>query len=249
MFFSTTTTNKKNKKKIIPYPVVENKMNVLYILPQTAESVAERMMNLASSDSVVMVTVDPVDDATITPMSSSSALAEPMVQEPSLGDMFGLGTISGSPPSLSSMSDGSSGHGNMSELSGMAAPLTPPGEQDGSDSGSVLADLMEGVLGAEGGINFSGPSSRDPNMRHGVSRHSSKPDSRKSEAAARTTPTNPMSVSVPNLTSNMEQTVSLLESFAAVARRNLGNNSSNIGRSSNTSSLVRLALSSNPNGK
>ena len=54
-----------------------------------------------------------------------------------------------------------------------------------------------------------------------------------------------MSVSVPNLTSNMErmeQTVSLLESFAAVARRNLGNSASHM--RSNASSLVRLALSS-----
>jgi len=66
---------------------------------------------------------------------------------------------------------------------------------------------------------------------------------------------NSMSVSVPNLTSTMEQTVSLLESFAAVARRNLGNNTNNLvaavtGVNNNPcSSLVRLALSSNSPGK
>lgn len=64
----------------------------------------------------------------------------------------------------------------------------------------------------------------------------------------------PMSVSVPNLTTTMEQTVSLLESFAAVARRNLGNNTNNLvaavtGANNNPcSSLVRLALSSNSPG-
>lgn len=63
-----------------------------------------------------------------------------------------------------------------------------------------------------------------------------------------------MSVSVPNLTSTMEQTVSLLETFAMVARRNLGNNSggvmSSVTSSNNNpcSSLVRLALSSNSPG-
>jgi len=65
---------------------------------------------------------------------------------------------------------------------------------------------------------------------------------------------NSMSVSVPNLTSTMEQTVSLLETFAMVARRNLGNNSGSVmsavtGSNNNPcSSLVRLALSSNSPG-
>jgi len=52
----------------------------------------------------------------------------------------------------------------------------------------------------------------------------------------------------------MEQTVSLLETFAMVARRNLGNNSGSVmsavtGSNNNPcSSLVRLALSSNSPG-
>ena len=59
---------------------------------------------------------------------------------------------------------------------------------------------------------------------------------------------NPMSVSVPNLTSNMD-TVSLLESFAAVARRNLSSNGNDAMRSNNASSFVRMALSASNNGK
>jgi len=47
----------------------------------------------------------------------------------------------------------------------------------------------------------------------------------KTDAPTRASPTNPMSVSVPNLPASMEpSTISLLESFAAVARRNAGNN-------------------------
>ena len=57
---------------------------------------------------------------------------------------------------------------------------------------------------------------------------------------------NLMSVSVPNLTSNMD-TVSLLESFAAVARRNLSANTNNMVRSSNASNFMRMALSANTN--
>ena len=210
---------------------------------------AERMMNLASADSVVMVTVDPADDTTITP-PVPSLVPEPMMMDPSGTEIGSLGTISGSPPSLSSMSDSSTGLASGGEAGSTIGPLTPPSDRDPSDSSSLLADLMEGVMGAEGGIGHGATVHKDGGSKAGAShtRRASKPESRKAEAAARTTPTNPMSVSVPNLTSNMEQTVSLLESFAAVARRNLGNNSSNIGRSSNTSSLVRLALSSNPTG-
>lgn len=56
-----------------------------------------------------------------------------------------------------------------------------------------------------------------------------------------------MSVSVPNLPSSMEQTVTLLDTFAAVARRNLASgHTSNMPRNANTSSLVRMALSNSP---
>lgn len=63
----------------------------------------------------------------------------------------------------------------------------------------------------------------------------------------RGSPTNLMSVSVPNLTTSMEQTVTLLDTFAAVARRNLASShASNMPRNANTSSLVRMALSNSP---
>ena len=54
-----------------------------------------------------------------------------------------------------------------------------------------------------------------------------------------------MSVSVPNLTSSVDQTVSLFESFSAVVKRNIGNNVKDIVANSEDpcSSLVRFALS------
>jgi hypothetical protein len=56
-----------------------------------------------------------------------------------------------------------------------------------------------------------------------------------------------MSASVPNLPSSMAETMTLLDTFAAVARRNLAaGGSSNIPRNVNTSSLVRMALSNSP---
>lgn len=68
-----------------------------------------------------------------------------------------------------------------------------------------------------------------------------------SDGTTRGSPTNLMSVSVPNLPSSMEQTVTLLDTFAAVARRNLSSgHQSNLPRNSNTSSLVRMALSHSP---
>jgi len=78
--------------------------------------------------------------------------------------------------------------------------------------------------------------------------------STRTTSSSNQTSSSSMSVSVPNLTSTMEQTVSLLETFAMVARRNLGNNSGSVmsavtGSNNNPcSSLVRLALSSNSPG-
>lgn len=66
----------------------------------------------------------------------------------------------------------------------------------------------------------------------------------KTETQTRTSPTNPMSVSVPNLPASMEQSgMSLLETFAAVARRNAGNN---MLRSNNAISLARLLPPNSP---
>lgn len=69
----------------------------------------------------------------------------------------------------------------------------------------------------------------------------SKTDGKKTEGQTRGSPTNPMSVSVPNLPTSMEQTVSLLETFAAVARRNLGTVGMN-----NRSNALRLGSQNAP---
>jgi hypothetical protein len=69
----------------------------------------------------------------------------------------------------------------------------------------------------------------------------SKTDGKKAEGQTRGSPTNPMSVSVPNLPTSMEQTVSLLETFAAVARRNLGTVGMN-----NRSNALRLGSQNAP---
>jgi hypothetical protein len=94
------------------------------------------------------------------------------------------------------------------------------------------------VKGAVGGIVVKNSNSQNPsNMTD------SKTDQKKTDSQTRTSPTNPMSVSVPNLPSSTEHTASLLESFSSVLRRNRGNN--NMTRCSNMSSLARLALQAN----
>ena len=70
---------------------------------------------------------------------------------------------------------------------------------------------------------------------------------KKNSGENRSSPTNLMSASVPNLPSSMEQTASLLDTFAAVARRNLAaGGPNNLPRNANTTSLVRMALSNSP---
>ncbi|XP_050406417.1 E3 ubiquitin-protein ligase HECTD1 isoform X3 [Patella vulgata] len=100
-----------------------------------------------------------------------------------------------------------------------------------------LGSVPEPIRGAEGGV-------RPPHLDN-----KTRSEARKNDAQTRSSPTNLMSASVPNLPTSMEQTVSLLDTFAAaVARRNLGtNNGNNIVRNANASSLVRLALSNSPN--
>lgn len=194
---------------------------------QTAESVAESVLNLASSDSVVMVTVDSADEPMEGAMSSHTD-AMVVVHNPD---------IAIPPPHIP----------NMPPLDRGATAAIPPMPFSGQP-----LDLNQVNMLAEEGAEGGSPTNKDVPTPLGMgpgSRKNSRLEGKKVEgASSRATPTNPMSVSVPNLTSNMEQTVSLLESFAAVARRNLGNNGNPMGRSNNASSLVRLALSSNANG-
>ncbi|XP_041351620.1 E3 ubiquitin-protein ligase HECTD1-like isoform X2 [Gigantopelta aegis] len=92
--------------------------------------------------------------------------------------------------------------------------------------------LNEPSRGAEGGVK------ERPQLSNANREKQAKNEAAKKADATRSSPTNLMSVSVPNLPTSMEQTVSLLDSFA---RR------SNIVRNANASSLVRLALSHSPN--
>lgn len=78
--------------------------------------------------------------------------------------------------------------------------------------------------GATGGIKKE-PDNKEKHVRL---------DSVKGDSHTRNSPTNPMSYSVPNLPASMDN---LLETFAAVARRNAGNN---MLRSANAVSLARL---------
>ena len=80
------------------------------------------------------------------------------------------------------------------------------------------------ISGATGGVKKE-PDNKEKHVRL---------DSVKGDSHTRNSPTNPMSYSVPNLPASMDN---LLETFAAVARRNAGNN---MLRSANAVSLARL---------
>lgn len=204
-------------------------------------------MNLASADSVVMVTVDPADDTHISNINnmmppSVSVTDAPVVVHSSADAGSTTSTpVLAMPTDLLSIGLGATAALNNPMADHIQVMDTLPSDntllEEGAEGGNVTPS--EGLMELD--------PHRPPPRPYGM--RPSRQDNRKVDAQARTTPTNPMSVSVPNLTSNMEQTVSLLESFAAVARRNLGNNSNNMSRCNNASSLVRLALASNSNGK
>lgn len=102
------------------------------------------------------------------------------------------------------------------------------GEVTLSEFATLLeADNEDEVKGAEGGQPVD-------NISVTTTQHNK--ENKRPESQTRSSPTNPMSVSVPNLPTSMEQTVSLLESFAAVAKRNLGTVGMN-----NRSNSIRLA--------
>ena len=186
-----------------------------------------------------MVRVDPADDQqNTTPPTVAVTDAHVVVHSSQSGSNFQTPT-SMSPTDLSA---GATACITPTELD----HLVPVMDTTPTDSMSFLEDWA-----AEGGtVTPAEDTFFETKFPPHFERHTNRHHTQKSDAQARTTPTNPMSVSVPNLTSNMEQTVSLLESFAAVARRNLGNNSmNNMGRPNNASNLVRLALASNANGR
>ncbi|XP_064621516.1 E3 ubiquitin-protein ligase HECTD1-like isoform X2 [Lineus longissimus] len=110
---------------------------------------------------------------------------------------------------------------------------------DGACGEDLSLKSTESLLkGAVGGVVV-----KSSNSQNASNMNDSKTDQKKMDSQTRTSPTNPMSVSVPNLPSSTDQTSSLLESFSSVLRRNRGNN--NMTRCSNMSSLARLALQAN----
>ena len=121
------------------------------------------------------------------------------------------------------------------------SPLMVMSQELESQSQSLMSSATD--IGAVGGQQIH----QDAGKK-GVTSSDGYKEKRPSDPpTSRTSPTNPMSVSVPNLPSSTEQTASLLESFSAVLRRNRGNN--NMTRSSNMSSLARLAMAANSPSK
>lgn len=140
---------------------------------------------------------------------------------------------------------------------------TPVSETIGSGAGEGGQQLIDLTGDEQGAVGTAQPSIGTSNIRHSnemahhpmgsvFRRLGKSSEARKHPPEVqRVASSNSMSVSVPNLTTSMEQTVSLLESFSAVVRRNLGNNTNNmvVGSNNPCNSLVRLALSSNSTGE
>ena len=207
--------------------------NLTSAIKLTAESVAESVLNLAS-EAAVRVTVDPASEEN-NQLASASTEASVMVHNADIG------------PPLTSVLAG------ISEHEGASAPAPTP-NHTGSPTGiqtpsEVVEEEMDGAHATE--VTDATPkellSNKDIPFGAPMRKVGRTDPTDRQNNQNRQTPVNPMSISVPNLTSNMEQTVSLLESFAAVARRNLGNSANNM--RTNANSLVRLALSSGSPGK
>ncbi|XP_069118347.1 E3 ubiquitin-protein ligase HECTD1-like isoform X3 [Argopecten irradians] len=192
-----------NKPSVASTEQAASADNLTTAVKSMAQNLADSMVNLASSDALVSVNVDPVDEGV-----SGNIPTEPVVVVHK-GHERGNVDASGGYPSLPEVLE-TSEQGSPKGAEAMQMPSTTVGS-------NVAASVAEAIA-------------------------------KKMEAQTRSSPTNPMSVSVPNLPSSMEQTVSLLETFAAVTRRNLGtvvmNNRSNSGRlgPQNSPSMYNNAL-------
>ncbi|OWF47209.1 E3 ubiquitin-protein ligase HECTD1 [Mizuhopecten yessoensis] len=179
-----------NKPSVASTEQAASADNLTTAVKSMAQNLADSMVNLASSDALVSVTVDPVDEGI-----SGNIPTEPVIVVHK-GHERGNLEASGGYPALPDVLETS----EQGSPKGAEAMQMPSNTTVGSN---VAASVAEAIA-------------------------------KKMEAQTRSSPTNPMSVSVPNLPSSMEQTVSLLETFAAVTRRNLGtvvmNNRSNSGR-------------------
>ncbi|XP_021359960.1 E3 ubiquitin-protein ligase HECTD1-like [Mizuhopecten yessoensis] len=193
-----------NKPSVASTEQAASADNLTTAVKSMAQNLADSMVNLASSDALVSVTVDPVDEGI-----SGNIPTEPVIVVHK-GHERGNLEASGGYPALPDVLETS----EQGSPKGAEAMQMPSNTTVGSN---VAASVAEAIA-------------------------------KKMEAQTRSSPTNPMSVSVPNLPSSMEQTVSLLETFAAVTRRNLGtvvmNNRSNSGRlgPQNSPSMYNNAL-------
>ena len=251
--------------------------NLTSVIRRTAATVAESVMNLAS-EAVVTVKVESPEDgekpqseqAGATTAASASTSAAP--QGDSIGSamasaLSGIAehdlTAGASAPAPTPNSTGSPtgiqtpaepeeletaaagisfGVENQPPPQPTAQPAQPPQQMELS-----AREMLSNMSNREH-LNLSAPARRL--LRDAAAAEVALTSQKSSNNQSRSQAPGAMSVSVPNLTSNMErmeQTVSLLESFAVVARRNLGNSASNM--RSNASSLVRLALSTANPGK
>ncbi|KAK3576282.1 hypothetical protein CHS0354_036017 [Potamilus streckersoni] len=165
---------------------------------KVAENLAESMMNLATSDTGVLVHMDPMDEEAST---ANIPAAEPMVLVHHENDQ----------PSSSNI--------NQSQASQF-------------DLAMAAKSIETGAKGRE-----------DKEVTKIKEKHV-RLDNKKPESQTRTSPTNPMSVSVPNLPASMEPT--LLETFVQ-ARRFLGVVSGNNMVRSAQGSLVRHLPSNSSN--
>lgn len=183
-------------KKSITSKIVMFYYTLFCLTFQMAEDLAESMVNLASSDAGVRVTLDQTASR-----NNANQLTDPVVLVHHHSDRHSIDTVS-----------------NITDV------VSRP---------STSAFSQQNILGAVGGIV------QEVQM--------GKEQKDKSDAQTRSSPTNPMSVSVPNLPTSMEQTVNLLETFAAVARRNpAGGSSNNMRQSNNAVGLVRIPAASSP---
>ncbi|XP_076442551.1 E3 ubiquitin-protein ligase HECTD1-like isoform X4 [Babylonia areolata] len=212
-----------------------------------AQSVAERMVSLTDTEPVVTVTLDPAEEGGATAADISEEEAMVVVHhEPDTTTLPPAPTTA--PPSATTTAPSNSNvpMSSGSAMDNVAASLDPHNWLGLSSAAVALLGAEGSVRGAEGGIREQIHNRQNARDRAAKAAEAGKKNS--SDGQTRGSPTNLMSVSVPNLPSSMEQTVTLLDTFAAVARRNMSaGHPSNLPRNANTSSLVRMALSNSPN--
>ncbi|PVD26171.1 hypothetical protein C0Q70_13840 [Pomacea canaliculata] len=216
-----------------------------------AQGVAERvaMVSLTEPDPIVTVTLNPAEERTT---SSATLSSEPVVVVHREHDNTPPSLPTSTPVTLAITST-HSGTSASTSLSTTACASTSTNVSMTLGSRAQLGLFSAAaLLGAEGGLSSTEGGIREQihNRQNARDRAAKATENKKSggDNQTRGSPTNLMSVSVPNLTTSMEQTVTLLDTFAAVARRNLASShASNMPRNANTSSLVRMALSNSPN--